>query len=75
MKSLQDSIEYGLRKLGYDKIKDNQRKAVEANGVSVFPQTIHTVSFVLSGNFNRVIILVEVVVLSSLSLLEIKSIS
>ena len=23
MNSLQDSIEYGLRKLGYDKIKDN----------------------------------------------------
>ena len=30
MNSLQDSIEYGLRKLGYDKIKDNQRKVVEA---------------------------------------------
>ena len=30
MNSLQDSIEYGLRKLGYDKIKDNQQKVVEA---------------------------------------------
>ena len=34
--------------------------------ISVFPQTIHTVSFVLSGNFNRVIILLGVVVLTSL---------
>ena len=30
MNSLQDSIEYGLCKLGYDKIKDNQRKVLEA---------------------------------------------
>ena len=30
MNSLQDSIEYGLRKLAYDKIKGNQRKVVEA---------------------------------------------
>ena len=30
MNSLQDSIEYGLCKLGYDKIKDNQRNVVEA---------------------------------------------
>ena len=30
MNSLQASIKYGLRKLGYDKVKDNQRKVVEA---------------------------------------------
>ena len=30
MNSLENGIEYGLRKLGYDKIEDNQRKVVEA---------------------------------------------